>query len=152
MPDTPVLNVLAQLVFGETGPLYEELVLKEQKVVQLFGSADSSRDPGLFEVLVLVRKSEDLPLVRGICEGAWAGISMRRTRFSMTGRDLASSSAIRARSRRHCPPSAPARDRNPAPCRAPRILHVDVAAEGAGKPDAIDLLDAETIHEKRDSA
>ena len=35
--DTPVLNVLAQLVFGETSPLYEELVLKEQKVVQLCG-------------------------------------------------------------------------------------------------------------------
>ncbi len=63
--DTPVLNVLAQLVFGETSPLYEELVLKEQKVVQLFGAADSSRDPGLFEILVRVRKSEDLPLVRG---------------------------------------------------------------------------------------
>jgi zinc protease len=63
--DTPVLSVLAQLVFGETSSLYEELVLKEQKAVQLSGEASPNRDPGLFQVLVRVRKTEDLPVVRG---------------------------------------------------------------------------------------
>jgi zinc protease len=62
--DTPVLGILAQLVFGETGPLYEALVLKEQSVVQLSGAASPNRDPGLFEILARVRKPEDLPVVR----------------------------------------------------------------------------------------
>jgi zinc protease len=62
--DTPVLNILAQLVFGETSPLYEELVLKEQTAVQLSGEAATNRDPGLFQILVRVRKPEDLPKVR----------------------------------------------------------------------------------------
>jgi zinc protease len=62
--DTAALDVLAQLVFGETSPLYEELVLKEQKVVDLSGYAPPNRDPGLFEILVRARKPEDLPVVR----------------------------------------------------------------------------------------
>ena len=71
-PDTPVLNILAQLVFGETSPLYEELVLKEQKAVQLSGEAATNRDPGLFQILVRVRKPEDLPKVRPAnCHRPW---------------------------------------------------------------------------------
>ena len=63
-PDTAALSVLAQAVFGETSPLYQELVLKEQKVVQLAAEAEPKRDPGLFPIMVRVRKPEDLPKVR----------------------------------------------------------------------------------------
>ena len=63
-PDTAALDALAQLVFGETSPLYQDLVLKEQKAVQLSGDASPSRDPALFEIVVRVRKPEDLPYVR----------------------------------------------------------------------------------------
>ena len=63
-PDTAALNALAQLVFGETSPLYQELVLKEQKAVQLSGEASPNRDPGLFQIFVRVRKPEDLAYVR----------------------------------------------------------------------------------------
>ena len=63
-PDTAALGALAQAVFGETSPLYQQLVLKEQKVVLLQAEAESKRDAGLFTIVVRVRKSEDLPDVR----------------------------------------------------------------------------------------
>jgi zinc protease len=71
--DMPVLNILAQLVFGETSVLYEELVLKEQKVVQLSGEASPNRDPGLFEIMARVREPGDLPVVRKRIGMALAG-------------------------------------------------------------------------------
>jgi zinc protease len=63
-PDRAALDALAQLVFGETSPLYQALVLDEQKAVGLSGDASPNRDPGLFEIVVRVRKPEDLPYVR----------------------------------------------------------------------------------------
>jgi zinc protease len=63
-PDTAALMALEQAVFGETSALYQELVLKEQKVVTLMAEASSHRDPGLFSVIARVRTSADLPVVR----------------------------------------------------------------------------------------
>jgi zinc protease len=63
-PDIAALGALEQIVFGETSPLYREMVLKEQRVVTLMAGATPHRDPGLFSILVRVRKSEDLPAVR----------------------------------------------------------------------------------------
>jgi len=63
-PDTAALGALGQAVFGETSPLYQELVLKEQKVVMMEAEAESKRDPGLFAILVRVRKPADLAAVR----------------------------------------------------------------------------------------
>jgi zinc protease len=63
-PDTAALGALEKAVFGESSPLYTELVLKEQKVVDLRADAQSKRDPGLFTVSVRVRKPEDLAGVR----------------------------------------------------------------------------------------
>ena len=57
-------RALEQALFGETSPLYKELVLKEQKVVMLTAEAEAKRDPGLFAIVVRVRKPEDLPVVR----------------------------------------------------------------------------------------
>jgi zinc protease len=71
-PDTLALDVLEQSVFGETSPLYQELVLKEQKVVDMQAHAEWKRDPGLFTILVRVRKPEDLPAVRGRIRDALA--------------------------------------------------------------------------------
>src|SRR4029077_18769522 len=53
-----------QAVFGETSPLYQELVLKEQKVVTMMADAKATRDPGLFTILVRVRKPGDMADVR----------------------------------------------------------------------------------------
>jgi zinc protease len=63
-PDTAALDALGQLVFGETSPLYQALVLKEQKAVLLSGDPSPNRDPGLFEIIVRVRAPEDLTYVR----------------------------------------------------------------------------------------
>ncbi len=63
-PDAAALDALAQSVFGETGRLYQELVLKEQTAVMLSGEASPNRDPGLFQIVVRVRKPEDLAVVR----------------------------------------------------------------------------------------
>jgi len=70
--DTPALSALEQAVFGETSPLYQELVLKEQKVVTMMAEAEPKRDPGLFTILVRVRKPEDLALARGRIRAALA--------------------------------------------------------------------------------
>ncbi|MFI5456976.1 MAG: M16 family metallopeptidase [Isosphaerales bacterium] len=64
-PDTAALSALEQAIFGETSPLYRELVLKEQKVVAMLAEAEPKRDPGLFTILVRVRKPDDLALARG---------------------------------------------------------------------------------------
>jgi zinc protease len=71
-PDTAALGALVEAVFGEASPLYRELVLKEQKVVVIMAEAESKRDPGLFSILVQVRKSEDLPIVRARIASALA--------------------------------------------------------------------------------
>jgi zinc protease len=71
-PDTAALGALVEAVFGEASPLYQELVLKEQKVVMIMAEAESKRDPGLFSILVRARKSEDLPIVRARIAAALA--------------------------------------------------------------------------------
>ena len=61
--DLPALDVLAELLFAERAPLYKRLVIKEQKVESLSGSADPHVDPNLFAVLARVKKPEDLGYV-----------------------------------------------------------------------------------------
>lgn len=71
-PDVAALGALAQAVFGETSPLYQSLVLEEQKVEMLAANAEPRRDPSLFTVLARPRKSEDLPQIRSRIEAALA--------------------------------------------------------------------------------
>ena len=61
--DLPALDVLAELLFAERAPLYKRLVIKEQKVESLSGSADPHVDPNLFAILARVKKAEDLGYV-----------------------------------------------------------------------------------------
>jgi zinc protease len=63
-PDTAALGALAQAVFGESSPLYKELVLDKQKAVVLDAEVESKRDPGLFQIIVRVRQPEDVAAVR----------------------------------------------------------------------------------------
>jgi len=63
-PDTAALDALAQAVFGETSPLHQELVLKEQKAVMLAAEPEPKRDPGLFTILARARNAVDLAYVR----------------------------------------------------------------------------------------
>jgi zinc protease len=59
----PTLDVLAELLFSERAPLYKRLVVKEQKVETLQGSADPHVDPNLFTVIARIKKPADLGYV-----------------------------------------------------------------------------------------
>jgi zinc protease len=61
--DLPALDVLAELLFAERAPLYKKLVITEQKVEMLSGSADPHVDPNLFSILARVKKPGDVAYV-----------------------------------------------------------------------------------------
>jgi zinc protease len=61
--DLPALDVLAELLFAERAPLYKKLVIHEQKVESLSGSADPHVDPNLFTILARIKKPEDIGYV-----------------------------------------------------------------------------------------
>ncbi|WP_207496176.1 M16 family metallopeptidase [Aridibaculum aurantiacum] len=62
--DLPALNILSQILFSETSDLYQKLVVKEQKVRNIFGGASSTRDPQLITITSSVKKAEDMQYVK----------------------------------------------------------------------------------------
>jgi zinc protease len=48
--DTAALMLLADIYFGQTSEIYQQLVVRERRVDQLWGGAPSNKDPGLFYV------------------------------------------------------------------------------------------------------
>jgi zinc protease len=62
--DLPALDVLAELLFAERAPLYKKLVINEQKVESLSGSADPHVDPNLFTILARIKKPDDIGYVQ----------------------------------------------------------------------------------------
>jgi zinc protease len=73
--DLPTLDVLAELLFAERAPLYKKLVIAEQKVETLAGSADAHVDPNLFTVLARVKKAGDVGYVEKSIEDEIAKIA-----------------------------------------------------------------------------
>jgi zinc protease len=62
--DTASLDLLASLLFDETSPLYQELVIRDQKVEELSVYAPFRRDPGLFMIFAKVKDPAQLDAVR----------------------------------------------------------------------------------------
>jgi zinc protease len=62
--DKLALDLLAQIAFGENSDLYQQLVLKEQKVDLLATNFDDQADPELFTVLARVKDPKDVDYVR----------------------------------------------------------------------------------------
>ena len=58
-------ELLGELAFGETSPLYKKLVLEEQRLQMLAGSFSPSRDPSLWSVFAMVKDPADLPAIEG---------------------------------------------------------------------------------------
>jgi zinc protease len=58
------LDLLSKLTFSPTSPLYQKLVLEQQRVDLLSGSGEDNRDPSLFEIVVRVKEEKDLNAVR----------------------------------------------------------------------------------------
>jgi zinc protease len=62
--DTVALDAIARLGFDENSPLYQKLVIEEQKVDALRASPPTHIDPELFSVLVRVKNPADLDAVQ----------------------------------------------------------------------------------------
>jgi zinc protease len=58
-------QLLGELAFGETAPLYKKLVLDQQRLEMLAASFSPSRDPGLWSVFALVKDPADVPAIEG---------------------------------------------------------------------------------------
>jgi zinc protease len=62
--DMPGLDVLSQVHFGETSPLYQSLVIEKQWVDFISAGATDQADPPLFTILTRVREPDKLEDVR----------------------------------------------------------------------------------------
>ncbi|MDX1501863.1 MAG: pitrilysin family protein [Thermoanaerobaculia bacterium] len=62
--DTAALDIISQLLFSESAPLYQKLVVEEQWVDSIGGSYSDHRDPYLFTVFGRIKSEEVLPEVR----------------------------------------------------------------------------------------
>ncbi|NOT32249.1 MAG: insulinase family protein, partial [Planctomycetes bacterium] len=58
-------QLLGELAFGETAPLYKKLVLDEQRLEMLGASFSPSRDPSLWSVFAMVKDPADVPAIEG---------------------------------------------------------------------------------------
>jgi zinc protease len=61
--DKAALNLLAEIAFSRSSPLYQKLVIEEQKCLTLYASFGDRRDPYLLTFNSIVKKDEDLPYV-----------------------------------------------------------------------------------------
>lgn len=62
--DTATLHLIGQLLFSQSAPLYQELVVDEQWVDTIQGSQDDRRDPYLFTVFARLREPEAMDRVQ----------------------------------------------------------------------------------------
>jgi len=62
--DMPTLDVLSQLYFSESSPLFQKLVVEEQLVEFVEGSAQDQRDPGMFTILTRIKDNANIEKVR----------------------------------------------------------------------------------------
>jgi zinc protease len=72
--DTAALAVIEQLLFAESAPLYQELVVEKQWADTVGASAPDNRDPYLFVVMARVRSQELVPKVQQAIEEHLAGL------------------------------------------------------------------------------
>jgi zinc protease len=70
--DSATLEVIAELLFAESAPLYQELVVDKQWVDLLQGSAEQRRDPYEFTVIARAKREDLMPGVRQAIERALA--------------------------------------------------------------------------------
>ncbi len=69
-PDTAALDLIAQLLFSENAPLYQDLVVNRQLVDFISGDAEFHRDPYLFTVVGRARSDEAVGEVEKAVEDA----------------------------------------------------------------------------------
>lgn len=66
-------SLLAALAFGETSPLYRQLVLEQQAVEFLSADLGVNRDPGTFDIVTRIKDPAKIDAVRQAIDDAIAG-------------------------------------------------------------------------------
>jgi zinc protease len=61
--DKAALDLMAMMAFAPSSPLYQRLVIEEQKCQSLYADFEDHRDPYLLSISSTVKKDEDLPYV-----------------------------------------------------------------------------------------
>lgn len=72
--DTAALDLISQLLFSESAPLYQKLVVEEQWVDFISGSYSDHKDPFLFLIFSRVKSEELGPKVERALAEAFAGL------------------------------------------------------------------------------
>lgn len=62
--EMPTMDLISQLAFSQTSPLYNKLVIEKQLVEFVEGSQGDSRDPGLFMIFTRIKDPKNISLVR----------------------------------------------------------------------------------------
>lgn len=62
-PDKAALDLLAEIAFSNSSPLYQKMVVEEQKCLHLSANFPDRRDPYLFTVNAVLKSEEDLEYV-----------------------------------------------------------------------------------------
>src|SRR6185312_8927529 len=62
--ETAALDAISRLGFDQTSPLYQKLVIDEQKVDLMYAGPPTNLDPELFGVIARVKKASDLPAIQ----------------------------------------------------------------------------------------
>ena len=62
--DMPAIDLLSQVLFSQTSPLFRKLVIEEQAVEFVQGGEQDSRDPGLFQIFTRIKDPKNINHVR----------------------------------------------------------------------------------------
>ena len=62
--DMPAMDLLSQVVFGQTSDIYKELVVEKQLVEFIEGGNEDHRDPYLFTIFTRIKDVKDIDAVR----------------------------------------------------------------------------------------
>ncbi len=74
--DKASLDLLAEVAFASSSPIYQKLVIEEQKCQSLYASFPARRDPSLLTVGAVLKKDEDLPAVE---QAIWQELERLKT-------------------------------------------------------------------------
>jgi len=81
--DKAGLDLLAEVAFSSSSPIYQKLVIEEQKCQSLYASFPDRRDPGLLTIGAVLKKDEDLPAVE---QAIWQ--ELERLKAELVSADL----------------------------------------------------------------
>lgn len=62
--DMPTIDVLSQVIFSQSSPLFRKLVIEEQLVEFVQGGQQDSKDPGLFTIFARIKDPKNVERVR----------------------------------------------------------------------------------------